>query len=105
MKKTLQLACAITVLLAACSDQPSEPAKLSDKEKRAIELARRAVAQFDDWADQAEFKITRKNSQWHVTAWRVVHPEAKGNLRYVPWGRREIVIDDANKVVDYRKGK
>jgi hypothetical protein len=105
MRTTIQLGCLLAMLLTACSEKPSEPAKLSDPEKRAIELARRAVAQFDDWADKAEFKIVRKNSQWHVTAWKVVYPQAKGNKRYVPWGRREIVIDDAGKVVDYRSGK
>lgn len=106
MKPTLRLLLlSWSLLLAGCSEKVVEPAKLSDQEKRVVETARRAVAQFDDWADKAEFKLARKNSQWHVTAWRVAHPEAKGNMRYVPWGRREIVIDDAGKVIDYRKGK
>ena len=61
--------------------------------------------EFDDWADKAEFKIVRKSTEWHVTARRVVYPEKTGNLRYVPWGRREIVIDDAGKVVSYTNGK
>ena len=92
-------------LLSACSDQPTEPAKLSPKEKEIVEVARRAVGQFDDWSNRAEFKIVRRGTQWHVTAWRVEHPEAIGNKRYVPWGRREIVIDDAGKVLSYANSK
>ena len=93
------------LLLAGCSERPADPAKLSSKEKEMIEVARRAVMQFEDWADRAEFKIVRRGTHWHVTARRVEHPEATGNKRYVPWGRREIVIDDAGKVVSYSNGK
>ena len=105
MKRLLSLAFLLAVGLTACSDKPADPAKLSAKEKWVIGIARKAVSQFDDWADRAEFKIERKNSQWHVTAWRVEAPEAKGNMRYVPWGRREIVIDEAGKVVSYNNRK
>jgi hypothetical protein len=82
-----------------------EPAKLSDQEKWVIGIARKAVSQCDDWADRAEFKIERKKSEWHVTARRVESPEANGNLRYLPWGRREIIIDDAGKVVSYSNSR
>ena len=105
MKRLLQLACLLAIGLTACSDKPTDPAKLSDKEKWVIAIARKTVSQFDDWADRAEFKIERKKSEWHVTAWRVEAPEAKGNMRYVPWGRREIVIDDAGKVIGYSNSK
>jgi hypothetical protein len=105
MTKRLLSTGLLALLVWSCSRDSSSSAKLSDPEKRAIETARKAVGQFDDWADRAEFKVTRRNSQWHVTAWRVEHPEAKGNARYVPWGRREIIIDDSWKVVDYRTGK
>jgi heat shock protein HslJ len=105
MAKKLLWMVAAAVMLGACSDQSSKPAELSDQEKRVVEIARRAVAQFDDWADRAEFKIERRNSEWHVTAWRVEHADAKGSGRYVPWGRREIVIDDAGKVVSYANRK
>ena len=105
MTRLLQLACMLVVGLVACSERPTEPAKLSDKEKEIVWIARKAVAQFDDWAERAEFKIERKKSEWHVTAWRVEHPEEKGNKRYVPWGRREMVIDDAGKVISYANSK
>jgi hypothetical protein len=78
---------------------------MSDKEKWVAGIARKAVSQFDDWADRAEFKIVRKGTEWQVTAWRVEHPDETGNKRYVPWGRREIVIDDAGKVLSYSNKK
>ncbi len=105
MKRLLQLACLIAAGLVACSDHPAEPAKLSDQEKEIVRIARKAVSQFDDWADRAEFKIERRQSEWHVTAWRVEHPKETGNKRYVPWGRREIVIDDSGKVISYANSK
>ena len=42
----LQLACLLVVGLTACSDKPTDPAKLSDKEKWVIGIARKAVSQF-----------------------------------------------------------
>jgi len=91
--------------LGACSDPSSDPGKLSAKEKEIVETARRAVEQYEDWADQAEYKIQRQDPGWQVTAWKVVHPEAKGNLRYVPWGRSTILVDERGKVAEYRRGK
>lgn len=91
--------------LLGCSDRPSNTARLSPKEKEMVEVARRAVRQFEDWGDKAEFKIVRRGTQWHVTALRVVYPEATGNKRYVPWGQRYIVIDDAGKVISYANNK
>jgi outer membrane biogenesis lipoprotein LolB len=105
MKMACFLSSVVVALLVGCSEQPAEPAKLSDKEKEVVAIARKAVAQFDDWADRAEFKIKRGRTEWHVTAWRVEHPNETGNKRYVPWGRREIVIDDAGKVVSYANSK
>ena len=105
MKIALLLASLVVALLLGCSEQPTDPAKLSDKEKEVMAIARKAVAQFDDWADRAEFRIKRGRTEWHVTAWRVEQPNEKGNKRYVPWGRREIVIDDAGKVLSYANGK
>ncbi len=95
----------LALLVAGCSETEPEARKLSDKEKYIIRAAEKAVAQFEDWADRAEFKLERRNEQWHVTAWRVEHPEAKGNKRYVPWGRRELVIDDTGKVLSYANDK
>ena len=92
----------LLALAGGCSGEGSDPAKYSDKEKWIIERARGAVAQQEDWEARAEYRIKREDGRWHVTAWRVEHPEAKGNQRYLPWGHREIFIDDAGKVVAYK---
>ncbi len=81
--------------------RPDSP-KLIGKEKEIVAAAHKAVAQLDDWADSAEFKLEHTGGIWHVTAWRVVHPEAKGNERYVPWGNRRLLIDDSGKVLEYK---
>ncbi len=99
------LAIALATLMAGCSKKAEKPVVHSEKEKQIIRSAEKAVAQFEDWADRAEFRLQRKGSLWHVTALRVVYPEAKGNMRYVPWGRREMVIDDAGKLLSYANDK
>ena len=105
MKHLLPLFCGLALLAAGCSEKEPAARVYTDKEQEIMRAARRAVAQFDDWADRAEFKLERRKEQWHVTAWRVEHPEAKGNKRYVPWGRRELVIDDTGKVLSYANSK
>ena len=115
MRERIQLRRTVTTLAGAwlclcwvgCNNQdgPGTPRDLSDRERQVITVARRAVAQHEDWLDRAEFRIERSRSLWHVTAWRVEHPEAKGNNRYVPWGSRRILIDDQDNVVEYGKGR
>jgi hypothetical protein len=79
MNRALPAALLLMALgLGACSDRSSDPGKLSAKEKEIVAAARRAVEQYEDWADQAEYKIQRDGSGWQVTARKVVHPEAKG---------------------------
>ena len=102
MKATLILVMlGATAILVGCGNGPSDPARMSDKEKDILERAKRAVAQYEDWEDRAEYKIERRGSQWQVTAWRVEHPEEKGDRRYLPWGNRRIILDDAGKVLEY----
>ncbi|HXG46992.1 MAG TPA: hypothetical protein VNO52_05160 [Methylomirabilota bacterium] len=74
---------------------------LSPKEREILQAARQAVGQFENWAHRAEFKYERRDGVWHVTAWRVENPRATGNKRYVPWGSRHMIIDDAGKVLAY----
>jgi len=105
MKTALSLTCLLALLASGCTEKEAAPTVYSDKEKQIIRSAEKAVMQFDDWADRAEFKLQRRNNQWHVTALRVEHPKAKGNMRYVPWGRREMVIDDTGKVLSYANDK
>ena len=85
MKQLLSLI-ALFAVLCGCGDKaPEAPVKLNAKEQDAVAIARRAVAQFEGWGDRAEYRIERRGALWRVTAWLVVHPEAKGNQRYAPW--------------------
>lgn len=91
--------------IASCSHESDQPVKLSARESEMIAIARRTLDQQEDWVDKAEFKIAKRSGGYEVTAWKIVHPEAKGNLRYVPWGRSTMLIEDNGRVVEYRKGK
>ena len=105
MRIALLLTGLLALLAAGCTEKEAGPVVHSEKEKQIIRSAEKAVMQFDDWADRAEFKLQRRQNLWYVTAWRVEHPEAKGNMRYVPWGRREMIIDDAGKLLSYSNDK
>lgn len=107
MRTALSLFCLLAWLAAGCSksQEKAGPPVYSEQEKPIVRAAQKAVMQFDDWADRAEFKLQHKNGQWHVTAWRVENPAAKGNMRYVPWGRREMIIDASGKVLSYANDK
>jgi hypothetical protein len=95
----------LLVTTVAC-DKPEPPeANLQASIRKEIEeAARRVVEQKEDWAERAEFRIYKVDDMWRVTAWRVVHPEAKGNKRYVPWGARTMLIDRNYHVQEYRSG-
>lgn len=93
------------LFLTSCSREADRPAPLSSKEKAIISIARRTLDQQEDWATKAEFKIAKRSGGYEVTAWKVVHPEAKGNLRYVPWEKSTLLIEDNGRVIEYRKGK
>ena len=91
---------------AGCGAQGNaDPATYTMAQKDAIAAATRAVRQNEDWATRAEYRIQPHDSGWQVTAWRVEHPEASGNARYVPWGYRTIVVDRRGKVVAYKSSK
>ena len=89
-------------LLCACDRvdyvEPDIPASKKDL---LLSSAREVLRQHVDWLGEAEYRIARKGNQWHVTAWRVVHPENKGSERYVPWGSKTAVLDDQGNPVRY----
>lgn len=89
-----------------CQDKaaPAEP-DLGASQRREIEAAALKVVEAkEDWAAKAEFRIKKDGDNWIVTAWRVENPAAQGNLRYVPWGSRTMVLDRRLELVEYRSG-
>lgn len=107
MKTVITITGLLAMLAAGCGgrEEHAGPPIYSEKEKPIVRAAEKAVMQYEDWADRAEFKLQHRDGVWYVTAWRVEHPDARGNLRYVPWGRREMTIDDAGKVLSYANDK
>ncbi len=96
------------LLLAGCGgqsarmDHPEDP---QGRYREQIEAAQRLLAQKEDWADRAEWEVSKSGNGWQVIAWRVEHPERKGSDRYLPWGYSVIELDNRCVAVDYhRKG-
>ena len=98
----------LLVLLCGCSgrvarmEQPEDP---HGRYQEQIAAARRLLEQKENWADRAEWEVSKTRTGWEVTAWRVEHPEHKGPSRYLPWGYSVIELDGRSVAVDYhRKG-
>jgi hypothetical protein len=68
-----------------------------------IAAAKRLLEQKEDWADRAEWEVSRNGDGWEVTAWRVEHPKCKGSDRYLPWGYSVIELDSRMVAVDYHR--
>jgi hypothetical protein len=81
-------------------EQPEDPqGRYADQ----IAVASRLLEQKEDWADRAEWEVSKSGDGWQVIAWRVEHPDAKGAGRYLPWGYSVIELDRRMIAVDYRK--
>jgi hypothetical protein len=94
-----------TGVLVGCGSSEVAPVTYTADQQEAIAAATRAVRQNEDWASRAEYQIQKHRDGWQVTAWRVEHPEAKGNARYVPWGFRTILVDRRGQVAEYKNSK
>jgi hypothetical protein len=99
---------AVLTLLFGCSGRVSRMEQAEDPQGRyrdQITVARRLLAQKEEWADRAEWEVLRAGDGWEVIAWRVEHPERKGAARYLPWGYSVIELDSRLVAVHYvRKG-
>lgn len=69
--------------------------------REQIAAAERLLEQKSNWADRAEWEVTKTSEGWMVTAWRVEHPERKGAERYLPWGYSVIDLDSRMQTVGY----
>ena len=98
----------LMVLLCGCGDGPGRMQHSEDPNGRyreQIAAAKRLLEQKENWADRAEWEISKSDGGWKVIAWRVEHPEAKGPDRYLPWGYSVIELDRRLIAVHYqRKG-
>jgi len=71
--------------------------------REQIGVAKRLLNQNEDWADRAEWEVSKSGDGWEVTAWRIEHPDKKGPERYLPWGYSVIELDSRMVAVHYRK--
>jgi len=62
-----------------------------------LAIARKAVAEKEDWVDHAEFQspTRHEDGSWSLIVWR---------LPKVPGGHRWIKIDKAGEVIQYERG-
>lgn len=81
-------------------EQPEDP---QGRYREQIEVARRTLMQYEDWADRAEWEVLQSEDGWKVIAWRVEHPDLKGPSRYVPWGYSTIELDRRMVAVHYQR--
>ena len=105
MGKKWPVLLAVTLLLGCKSklarmEQPEDP---NGPYREQIAVARRALQQNEDWANRAEWEVSKSRDGWTVTAWRVEHPDKKGPARYSPWGYSIIELDSRMVAVHYRR--
>jgi hypothetical protein len=96
----------ILALLCGCGAGAGRMQQAEDPQGRyhdQIQAAKRLLEQKEDWADRAEWEVSKTADGWEVTAWRLEHPEAKGPDRYLPWGYSVIELDSRLVAVDYRR--
>jgi hypothetical protein len=91
-------------LFAGCArDTQWPPLPRTAKEREVIQAAERAVYQIDGW-NEAACVVERSGRNWQVRAWKIVHPQAEGRNKCVPWAVRSITVDEAGKVIAYTNG-
>ena len=89
------------LLLAGCAAEGDWPPPRDAKERLMIESAERALRQHDGWSDVA-CVVRRIGQKWQVQAWKIVHPEARGRRKCVPWAVRYVYLDNDGEVMAYQ---
>ena len=96
------------LLLCGCSGNAGRMAQAEDPNgpyREQIAAAKHLLEQRVNWADRAEWEVSKSGDGWEVIAWRVEHPERKGSARYLPWGYSVIELDHRLIASEYhRKG-
>ena len=82
------------VLLNAVMKPVEKPGELGENE--ILEIAKAQVGKNDDWADRAEYTLTKAKDGWEVEVWRI--PNVPGCVRYIS-------IDQKGNVLKYVRGK
>jgi hypothetical protein len=72
--------------------------------QKIIQIAKKAVAAHDTWADRAVYRVDHKGDGWAVSADRIEGYDASGNPQFVPGGDRLIIINKEGKVTEYFRG-
>jgi hypothetical protein len=92
--------------LCGCGEKIGRMEQAEDPQGRyrdQIEVAKRLLAQKEDWTDRAEWEVLKSGDGWEVIAWRVEHPDRKGAARYLPWGYSVIELDRRLVTVHYHR--
>ena len=102
-------AAALTLILciagvSGCGRVTSAPGISVAERDRIVDLAKRAVASNDTWAERATYEVQRDRQGWAVTAWRIEGHDVLGRRLYTPGGFRTIKIDEHGNVTDYYRG-
>ncbi len=92
--------CCVAFLGCSSGGKSWPPTPRSEEEKQIITAVERAVLRQDQW-DNIACVATKQKGGWQVTAWKVVHPEARGRNRCVPWSVRKLTMDERGTVLDY----
>jgi hypothetical protein len=93
-------------LLCGCRAQTARMEHPEDPQgtyRDQIAAAAQVLEQNEDWADRAEWEVSKTDEGWEVIAWRVEHPERKGGDRYLPWGFSVIELDRRLVAVHYHR--
>jgi hypothetical protein len=98
----------VLLLLAGCGHETARMERPEDPQgqyRDQIAAAKHLLEQKEDWADRAEWEVTKTENGWEVLAWRIEHPDRVGAERYLPWGYSVIELDNRIVAIHYhRKG-
>jgi hypothetical protein len=90
--------------IGGCKPAPPRQTPDEQEKRRIIEIAKKAVADRDDWADRAVYTAHKDGTGWMVYAERIVGYDASGQPQFVIGGDRLIKINKDGIVTAYIRG-